>query len=560
MNKITMNNKGQAYKVFREYLPLAGILIVFLLVYWQVMGFGLLDWDDDGYITNVPDIHSFNLSHFFTSFYLGNYHPLTCLSWALDYSLWKLNGTGYHLTNLLFHTFNIVLVYLLIRELFDRKDLALAVAALFAFHPMHVESIAWVSERKDVLYAFFFLAALLSYLKFLKSGKTGFYFATLLLFILALLSKSAALVFPLILLLTDYFRGIRFNTRNILLKLPFFALSLLFGYITLNSQYVALDYPFTPHYPWPGRIFIASWSTFWYVQQLFLPLKLSALHPYPTGIHEPIPLYMYLSVLLFILAGLAIFLIKKHRKLLLLGMGFFMVNLLMVIQLVPAGKAIVAERYAYLPYLGIYVILSWFILNSSPKLRRYLLILGGLWMIYLLGTTYTRLPAWKDNDALFSDIISKNPREPVGYYNRGLIRLRTGNLREAFEDYSQCLRLDPENRQALWNRSLVLMRLDDPAAELDDLDRLLRLDPLNMDAWKNHAMASATLGDYKSTEADFSYMLQKFPDDTSILLNRGVTYLYLDDKGKACGDFQRAMKLGSRRAETFYSGNCLDHQ
>ena len=543
-----------------NYFPIAFIILVFFIIYSQVSSFDIVDWDDYVVIKNNPDIQSLNnIGKFFTSFYNGNYHPLTTLSWAINFYFGKLNGTGYHLTNIFLHAINIFLVYLFIKKLFNRNDISLFVAALFAIHPMHVESIAWISERKDVLYAFFFLLSLNAYIHFIHKEKKYFYWFSLLFFALSLLSKSAAIILPLVLLLIDYFKNIPFNYKNIFSKIPFFLLSIIFGIIAIKSQHTAMEYGFAPHFSWFSRIFIASYGIVYYILNLFFPFHQSPLHPYPINENDTLPVYFYSSVLIILLFFFLIYFLKNHRKILIFGIGFFLINLALVIQLLPVGKAIVAERYTYLPYIGLYSLLGYFLFNSNKKTKKILLTGAFAWMLFLAFKTYTRLPVWKNSIALFSDIIEKYPKEESAYYNRGLTKYYLENYKGAFRDYSKAIQLKPDNAVALYNRSLIYKQWQDYNGILFDLNKAISISPDYMDARKNRGIAQAMLKNYDNAVKDFNYILQKNPNDTTVLLNRGITYLNMNNPSGACADFSEAMGLGCKSASVIFSANCKNH-
>ena len=541
---------------YMSYLPLLATVIIFFIIYNQVLTFELTDWDDYGYIKTNPDIQNFAISKFFTNFYMGNYHPLTCISLAIDYNFWQLNGKGYHLTNILFHAMNICLVFFFIKKLTERKDIAWFAAILFAVHPMHVESVAWVAERKDVIYGFFFLFSLIAYLQYIKTNKMMLYVASLLLFILSLLSKPAAIILPIVLLLLDYFKNVQFNFRNILLKIPFFIISFCFGLVALRSQQVAMQTVFAPHFPFLQRIFIASYGFTYYILSLFYPFSQSPLHPYPVTPSDPLPLYIYLSGIVIIALILLIILVKRHQRVLIFGTVFFIINLLMVIQIIPVGQAIVAERYTYLPYLGLYIILGYLLFSMKPKTRNSLILVVSLWIIVLCFKTYYRLPVWKNSETLFSDIIEKYPKEPNAYYNRGLYKYNSGRFREAGEDYLKAIEVKPDYTLAYFNLSLVSMQLQDYKGVLEQLNKAISIEPDYIDAHKNRGIARAILKDYPGALNDFEFVLQKFPNDTSALLNRGITYINLNKLNQACEDFSRASHAGCNGAIALSSKYC----
>jgi len=560
--KKVQNKKNNTSKSFIEnnsicYLLLGIIVVLYLLIYKQVLNFDLVDWDDYGYIKTNPDIqHLGNINKFFSLFYMGNYHPLTILSWAIDYNWWQLNGHGYHLTNLMLHAFNIVLVFIFIKKLLNKNDISLFVSLLFAIHPMHAESIAWISERKDLLYSFFLLIALINYIDFSNSKKNMSYFLTILFFTFSLLSKSAAVIFPLLLLLIDYFKNTSFSLKNNLLKIPFFILSVVFGIIALKSQHTAMDYNFAPSFPWYERIFIASGGITFYLISLFYPFRQSPLHPYPIHAFGTLPVYFYFSFISILALIFLIYIFKKQRRFIVFCVGFFLINLLLVIQLIPVGKAIVAERYTYLSYLGLYILIAYFILNLNKKYKRYLFFISGIWILMLAITTFNRLPIWENSDSLFSDIIKKYPKEESAYYNRGLVKFNIGDMNGAFDDYSKSILLKHDNAVAYYNRSLIYLNRQDYKNVLADLDSALKFMPDHLDAHKNRGIARAMFKDYDNSIKDFNYVLNKIPNDQTALLNRGFTFLNMNKPEEACNDFNAAYRLGNSKAKEMIETQC----
>src|ERR1043165_1538299 len=217
----------------KYFIPLFIIVLISFIAFLPVFHNGFVNLDDDKYIRDNPMLAVFNLKEIFSRYVEGNYHPLTMLTYSIEYQLFGLNAQGYHAVNLLLHLLNVILVFYAILYLSNKTEIALVASLLFGIHPLHVESVAWASELKDLLYTFFFLASYICYLRYIKEPKSKFYFYCLLLFLLSLLSKAMAVSLPLILLLTDYFKGRKLNVKTWLEKIPFFALSILFGIIAI---------------------------------------------------------------------------------------------------------------------------------------------------------------------------------------------------------------------------------------------------------------------------------------------------------------------------------------
>ena len=212
------------------------------IVYYPSLNNGFINWDDNEYVganMNIRSISWENIKDNFTSPYYGNYIPFTTLTYAVEYRLAKLNPRAYHATNLILHLFNCMLVFWFIYLFCGKEYVALIVALLFGIHPLHVESVAWVSERKDVLYSFFFLSSLISYTRYLKEKKVSYWSLSLLLFAASCLSKPMAVTLPLVLFLIDYLLHQKVEIKTLLLKIPFISISLIFGIISLLTQYGA---------------------------------------------------------------------------------------------------------------------------------------------------------------------------------------------------------------------------------------------------------------------------------------------------------------------------------
>ena len=220
----------------RDYTGLSLILLITFIVYRVSLSNGFVNWDDDKYIQNNPLITFIDLKALFSTYVMGNYHPLTMLGYAIEYQFFGLNATGYHVINLLLHLVNVLLVFYTVFYLSNKTIVALIASLLFGIHPMHVESVAWVTERKDVLYGLFFIAGLISYTKYTDTGSRKQYIITLIFPILALLSKPAAVVFPLVLFCIDLLRKRKLAVKLLVEKISFFILPLILGFITFLAQ------------------------------------------------------------------------------------------------------------------------------------------------------------------------------------------------------------------------------------------------------------------------------------------------------------------------------------
>ena len=281
------------------------ILIISLPAFLPCLKNGFV-WDDRQYLIENSAVQALsfkNVTRIFTSFTEGNYHPVTFLSYLLEFHFFKLNPAGYHLINLILHLFNSLLVFWLFMLLTRSSAVSFITSILFAIHPLHVESVAWVSGRKDVLYAFFFITAIISYLYYLKKRKgNAFYLLSLFLFILSVLSKSMAVSLPLVLFLIDYLSGRKFDKTALLDKVPFFVLSIVFAVIGFVSQYTGGAVRQEPLVLYDS-ILNACYAVVFYLNKALAPVKLACFYPYPGKIEKLIS-FLGLCMILFILIKL----------------------------------------------------------------------------------------------------------------------------------------------------------------------------------------------------------------------------------------------------------------
>lgn len=429
------------------------IIIITAIVHYPSLNNSFINWDDDVYVVTNADIRNIswvNIKEVFTSPYVGTYTPFTLLTYAVDYRLAKLNPRVYHATNLILHLFNCILVFWFIYLLCGKEYVALVVSLFFGLHPLHVEAVAWVSQRKDVLYGFFYFLSLISYLKYLKDQRIVFYIFSLLLFISSCLSKPMAITLPLILFLIDYFFHFNLNKQKIFEKIPYLIVSFVFGFFTIVAQY---DYEYTtPKHVlfFSHNIFVAGYVLLFYIYKIVFPFHLSGLHPLPQNIGTELPLIYYPSLFVSILLVLLIVLRLRNNRKLVFGSGFFFLTILPVLQFLPISWAIAADRYVYVPAMGIFYLFAegcyW--LYREKIAKRALIKIIFLFIIVSIVTIFSflswqRCHIWKDSVTFWSDIIEKYPNTAIAYNNRGSAYLNKGDYLMAILDYKKAFSHDP---------------------------------------------------------------------------------------------------------------------
>ncbi len=599
-----------------------GVGLLAVLVYLPALHDSFVNWDDPYYVYHNQAIRHLGLPLLrwaLVDFHAGNWHPLTWLSHAGDYALWGLNSAGHHLTSILLHGINSLLTVLLACRLLavaaagqpdanhaagpttNRFTLVAAgvTGVLFAVHPLHVESVVWISERKDLLCALFFLLSLLAYLaaapvegeEAFSPVRRRYRRLSLFLFVLALASKPMAVSLPLVLLLLDYYPRRRLSGWPAVLvalreKWPFFLLGGGGVLVTLAAQResLALNY----RVPLGHRLLLACQSLIVYLGKLLLPVNLVPFYPYPQTI--TLLGWRYLLPVAAVAAITCYFLAWARRRPVWLALwGYYLLTLAPVLGIVQAGFQAMADRYAYLPsmgpFLGVGLGCAWLDrrLGGRPGRRAIVRLLAGLAGVAVILTlawaTVRQTGRWRNSLTLWNYVIDREPgRVPVAYFNRGEAHAEAGDLQAALADYDWAIRLLPGYAEAYRNRGLVLgrkgdyqgaiadyrraldLRPDDAevlmaravacdrlgrfTSAMSDYSRAIALAPKLYQAYNNRALLYVRQGRLELALSDFSQAIALRPDSGSYRANRGRCYLSLGKTGKAAADFRAACDLG----------------
>ena len=544
--KIKANLANKA--TLQPYCWIAVIMAAVFVVYLPALKASLTNWDDGGYLQDNPFLQTLswtNIKGIFTTYYMGNYHPLTMISLALDYQAGKFDPFPFHLTNLVLHLFNTILVFFAGRTLTGKINVAAMAALLFGVHPLHVESVAWVSERKDVLYTAFFLLAMLCYLRFLNSRHWVWYALTIIVFILSCLSKGQAVSFALTLVMIDLFRGRKILTPRVVAeKIPFLLLAMIFGYVAIRAQQET-SATLMASFPLSQRVAFASYGLIMYLFKLVAPVSLSAYYPYPAvNAGSGIPLLYWFCILpasgVFILWWYA----WKRSKILFFSLGFFLLNILFLLQLLPVGNAMMADRYVYIPSIGYCLLFGWLLFSDHfPRHKTFAFIIAAVYLVFSGFLTFERNHVWQNSMVLWTDVLDKNPHVPLAWFNRGNLHASSGDQQKAIADYTACLKEDPRYESAYINRGQSKSKLLDDAGAVADYDALLKIDPANPDAYTNRAMAKRMLKDYPAALRDYQEALRLKPRQAELYTSRGAVRFDLKDYQGALEDYNTAISL-----------------
>lgn len=527
MARLTDTDSGNV----RNYMLDAVLLVCAVAaVYGRLTGYSFqIVWDDNVYILNNTAAHGFTWEHVKTVFdvsavRIGQYNPLSMLSFMLDFTIWRgLNPEGYHLTSIVIHTLNGLLVYRLLMRLHGERLLALVASAIFLFHPVQVESVAWISERKGLLSLFFLLISWEGYCRYRDAEKGAgrlAYAISLAAYLLSLLAKTAGVVLPLVLLMFDWCFAKKERRISLLDKAPYFVAAGIFSAIEMYSERpehggALVGY----HGGGPLATFYTMLTVFLrYLRLLVWPSGLNVEH-LPPVYRTPEPAVIGAALLLAVLAFAGYRLFKVNRKLGFWVM-FFWVGLLPVSQIVPL-ILMMYEHYLYMPIIGVGALVGYGAsrmrdsLGSRSAVPLYACL--ALWLLALSVTSYQRTAVWKDSVALFTDATSKSPNGFRVWQTLGEVQRHFGNNEASMAALERSLQLKPDSTDVLW----ALAELHTERGELDKghgyLRRLFEINPNYVMGWATLGNNYLVRGDYAKAGEMYHKALKLQPDALQVL-------------------------------------------
>jgi len=545
-----------------DILAVAIIIIATVFAYNGSLEHDFTNWDDPGYVTENGLLKPENTSSLWDTetFVMGNYHPLTMQTLAWDYARYGVDSaSGYHKMNLLYHVLATIAVFLFIRSLTRGKTIvAFFTAAVFALHPMHVESVAWIASRKDQVYALFFFLSLWAYTEYVLRGAKNYALiaAAFVGFVLSILGKAMAAPLPLVLVLIDYYTKRNFNVRMGLEKVPFLLVSLYFGRLAITAQ--ESSSAITESFDFGQKIFFAGSSFLMYITKFFAPFDLAALYPYPrvmAGDSLP-PKYYLFTIVSLAIVGAVIWSMKKTR-LWAFGLGFYALMVALVLQILAVGQAIMADRYTYVPYVGIAFIVGILIHKgiSEAKYKKYKNLVFGITAVFLLGLmigTINRVEVWKDTPTLFTDLIEKQPTVGLAYNNRGkYYAAKQNDLERGLADLNKGIEVEPNYPNCYVNRGNIYGMQQKMNEALQDFNTAIRLKPDYFDAYVNRAIAHSVLGNFDKALQDYSTAIELNPNNFQLYFNRGYSYMEQGLYQKALEDFNSSLRLNPNFGRTY---------
>ncbi|MBI1869986.1 MAG: tetratricopeptide repeat protein [Chlamydiae bacterium] len=535
---------------------LLGLLIALLTtaIYIQVSHHPFLPFDDNGYVTKNAHVQKGltleNIRWAFKTREMANWHPLTWISHIIDAQMYGLNPSGHHLTNLFFHIFNSLLLFTTLFLMTGIQSASFFTAFLFALHPLHVESVAWVAERKDVLSAFFGIGTLLFYSIYTRSPSLRKYLGTIVIFILGLLSKPTLVSWPFVLLLLDDFplnRFSKYRWKCLWEKIPFFILSVGSCWMTFLVQRSGGAVRSLEKFSLMARIKNTLVSYMIYIKKMFWPVDLAYFYPHPGN---SLPLWEALGAFI-VLVIISYGAIQKRRNYpyLLTGWFWFLITLIPVIGLVQVGMQGYADRYTYLPLIGLFMILSWgardLLSKLSGKFIRkivvsilYVLILGVMPLV-----TWGQIKYWESSRSLFERAVHINPQSDLLYFNWGVALSEEGQLKEAIEVYQKTLQLNPGFAKAYNNLGFASYRQGRMSEAIQMYEKALKIKPDFMEAHDNFAAALADLHRFDEALMHYTRALELSPDSASLHNNLGALLIQMNRLESAVSQLQEALRI-----------------
>lgn len=593
----------------------AVVPLITFLVYLPALNNDFVNWDDGSYVYENLNIRSLGLDFIKWSLFnasVGHWLPVTWFSLALDYAMWGLNPFGFHLTNIILHSINALLVFILAVNLIKERQkdkpltstfhslthvISASIAALlFGIHPIHVESVAWITERKDVLSLFFFLTTVLFYLRYNSASgsiKKVYYGLILLLFILSLMAKPMTITLPIVLLILDFYPLRRIEKSYawlIVEKIPFFMLSLIASLI--NIWTASLTDTITKNFSFMTTLFIAARGYMFYIAKMIIPVNLAPLYPYPSKADIFTFEYLGSAVILFLITLFCLWSLRRGRLILSVWM-YYIVTLIPVIGIVHLGPQDTADRFTYLPSIGPFLLtglgIGYLVERYSKK--TYPITLIAIFMLFFgiaATKTVNQIAIWQNSITLwthelkvypegiftaylnrgiaydksgnyqqalndYNAAIKINPFHEKSYLNRGGLYANLGDLQSAILDYNKAEGLNPRNAVVYYNRGNAFRRLGNNQLAIKDYDKAIEVDPQYVDAYYNRGNAYSSLGDFRRAIRDFDRAIELNTGLMGAYSNRGIAYNGLGDYRKAISDLDQAIRLNPKSAEAYNS-------
>ena len=553
-NKSTSTGSGRL-------LPLLIALAVTLVVFIPSLSNDFVNWDDDVNIIENVNLEVFNWESIKNIFHpvkghvIGNYNPLTIFTFAIEKHFVGLDATLYHVNNLILHLLCTFFVYRLMLLLRLTPMAAMLVALLFGIHPMRVESVAWITERKDVLFGAFYLGALCLYTRYVAEGLKNkkLIWIALGLFVFSLLSKIQAVALPLTMLAVDYYFKRPLNFKLIIEKIPFFALSLFFGLLgiyTLSLQGSLADD--VTQYSFFDRLLIGGYSWIVYLIKAIVPYKMVALYPYPKYLTWPFYVAPFIALTT---VGAAFWAYKKERTGIVFGFLVFFFNVVFMLQILGAGQGFLADRFTYIPYLGLFFIVGYYYDKLNKKnVKKANVLKYGLFVVLAVYAflSFQQIKTWKNGETLWTHAINNLEATTLPYGNRGFYFRERKEYQKALVDYNSAIQLNASKGDLFNSRGKTYFDMNNVAPAIEDYRRAIALDATKAEYHVNLGAALGAQGNIPAALQALNAGVAADPEFANAYLNRSLAYSQQNQFPEALQDITKYLSLKPNNSEMWY--------
>lgn len=593
-----MRKRGSVIKKNQyNWMVLIGVLIITGIVFSGSVNLRWTNWDDNFLVYQNPLVQAPNLKDIFTKpADYNTYNPLVILMFALEWKLVQDNPLLYHFNNVMLHVICTVLVWFL----FMRMGLSVwwsgFAALIFGIHPMRVESVVWISERKDLLFGLFYFTSLLVYIHYITTGKIFYFSIVFILFILSFLIKGQAVAMPLTMILLDWYLGREIRLKAVLEKVIFFALSIIFSILTVTffvkDIHAPADHTSIMHvFNRFEQLVLGGYAYAVYILKSLLPYANSPLYPMPQSLRWEHWIGGVASVCIFFSA----FFVWRKARYFTFGILFYTFNIFFLLMpFLMSETAFLFDHYTYVAYMGLFFVLAMSLQNIAVNFHSYrygVVVFAVLLLIAYITLTIRYIPVWKNSETLWTYVIKKYPdKMTVAYLNRGHYWYEKNQRGKALEDFNKAIEINPEHPTAYVNRSMLYLAMNENQMALQDFNRYMELsnpcdarghllssslsdslrhrgviyfkmkqfekalgefsaameyDPFNHNNYLNRALTYMQLGRYHEAIRDLTLCHQSAPADPDILNNRGVCHLRLGHLESALADFNQAIHINN---------------
>jgi Flp pilus assembly protein TadD len=538
-----------------------GLVALVFIVFGQTGQFDFTNYDDTEYVSSNPVVSKGltipGIGWAFTHVHSNNWHPLTTIAHMIDCTIYGLWAGGHHLTNVYLHAACAILLFLLLLEMTGALWRGAFVAAVFAIHPLRVESVAWVSELKDILSGLFFILTLWAYLQYARQPSRGRYIIVVAALALGLMSKPMLVTTPFILLLLDYWPLARLRSPAqlcglVIEKLPLLALSALSCMATLIAQKAAIE--LMEPFPFSMRLGNALVAYVIYLGKMIYPIDLAAIYPV---VAKGWPLWKIMAAALILIAmTCAAFIQRRARPYLIAGWLWYLGMLVPVIGLLQVGEQAYADRYTYLPQIGLYIAITWLVADWAAKWRCSPALLAGIGSIYialLAGLAAHQTTFWRDSITLWNHTIACTEGNYVAHNNMGTALLLRNRMDDAAAEFATAAQINPDYPLGHWNLGhyyYLKGRLQDAETQFREV---LRIDPKALSARSSLAAIYVRRGHIEDAAAEFREILRVEPSNAPAENDLGAIFRRQGNSAEAAACFQKALALRPGYVDALYN-------